>query len=227
MKEGKLYPIVEKHLKKYYGCFKTAKDTGLSYSRVDVVGIRDIGGELTGNIEIIVVEVKKGSQPFATASGQASSYKVYANRVYLADYRKKPFKQDEIQIASHLGIGLIQIVGKKCKEILTSPYYENMPKMAFEFLEKLRIGKCQFCGSFIQIGNEKDRYANVVWLAKPEKRKKCLARASKEKKGLMFWNYEIRKRKYKITRKKKYKYTTYERRFICPSCIKNFFSIKE
>lgn len=227
MKEKDLYPIVEAYLKRYYRCFKTAADTGLNYSRVDVVGIRDVGGELSGDIEIIVVEVKKGTQPFATASGQASGYKVYANKVYLADLREKPFNQDEIQIASHLGIGLIQIKSKKCKEVLTSPHYANMPKMAFALLEKIRIGQCQFCGSFFEIGNDSNRYSKLIGLYRPVYAQKVLKKAFNEEKGLLFYNYEVWARRFKATRLEKHKEYSYERRFVCPTCIQTFFFSNE
>ena len=114
--EKKYYPIVAKWLAKTHHCFKIAENTGLKFSRADIIGIRDIGGDLTGEIETIVVEVKRGSEAFATASGQAYGYIVYANRVYLADKRTNGFTQEELQIASHLGIGLISIdKNNKCR----------------------------------------------------------------------------------------------------------------
>ena len=95
-------------MKGHFRCFATATNTGLAYSRPDVTGVRDIGGDLSGEVESIIIEVKRGgSQSFATASGQALGYRVYANRVYLAEARAKTFNADEIQIASHRGIGLI------------------------------------------------------------------------------------------------------------------------
>ena len=68
LKEKSLYPVVERWLKRHYRCFATGTNTGLRYSRIDVVGIRDVGGDLSGEVESIAVEVKRGTQPFATAS---------------------------------------------------------------------------------------------------------------------------------------------------------------
>lgn len=68
--ERKLYPIVEKWMKKQFFCFKTAINRGVKYGRIDIVGIRDVGGDLSGEIETISIEVKRGSEPFATACGQ-------------------------------------------------------------------------------------------------------------------------------------------------------------
>src|SRR5437764_15255149 len=94
--ENTLYPYVERWLKRHFLCFRTAINKGLRHSRIDVVGVRDIGGDLSGDVETIAVEVKRGLFPFATASGQTLGYNVYANRVYLADVRDKSFTPDEI-----------------------------------------------------------------------------------------------------------------------------------
>src|SRR4051794_14223094 len=110
--EKTLYPLVARWMRQRFLCFRLAINKGLRYSRIDVLGIRDVGGDFSGEVETIAVEVKRGSTPFTNASGQALGYRVYANRVYLADVRDEPFNQDEILIASTLGIGLIQIKGK-------------------------------------------------------------------------------------------------------------------
>ncbi len=208
-KESLLYPIVEKWLRKSHHCFKTAINKGIKYSRIDVVGIRDVGGDLSGEIETISVEVKRGSEPFATASGQASGYKVYANLVYLADIRSHSFTTEEIDIASHLGIGLIQIRNRKCREALSSPYYKPVTKLNLMLLEKLRLGRCQFCHCFFETGNKKTRFAYMT--------RENIKKAISNGKGLIFWNYSVGKRK----RRSDSAHETYERRFICPDCIRN------
>ena len=55
MKESKLYPILEKWKSNYFHCFKTKSNTGLKYSRADIVGARDVGGDISGEIETIIV----------------------------------------------------------------------------------------------------------------------------------------------------------------------------
>ena len=206
------YELVSKWLLKKYQCFKVAINTGLKYSRADVIGIRDIGGDLTGEIETIIVEVKRGLEAFATASGQAFGYTVYANRVYLADIKPNGFSQEEIQIASHLGIGLIAI-GKmnRCTEVLSSPYYRPLTKLNFQLLEKMRLGKCQLCESIIEIGDDRNKYSYVS----KENFKKAIA----SEKGLIFWNRELAGRKEKNGVRLGRENTTYERRFICSDCI--------
>src|SRR5881409_2109423 len=114
------YPVVERGLRRRFRCFRTDINKGLAHGRMDVVGVRDMGGDLSGAIETIAVEVKRGSFPCANACGQTLGYKVYANRVYLADLRSEPFTSAQIHIASHLGIGLIQIRRSGCIEVVSS-----------------------------------------------------------------------------------------------------------
>lgn len=212
IKESTLYPIVEKWLSEYHRCFKTAKNKGLKYTKIDVIGIRDVGGELSGEIETIAIEVKKESEPFAKACGQTLGYKVYANRIYLAVLKEEHFNDVEIRIASHLGIGLILIQNKTCNEILSSPYYNPMMELNFSLLERLALGKCQLCGSFFEIGNfEKNRHSNLTG--------ENIEKALSKERGIMFWNREVADRKLKMGIGRKKDDKPYERRFICPDCL--------
>jgi hypothetical protein len=210
-KEADLYPLIERWLKEECVCFATAVNTGLKHSRPDVTGVRDIGGDLSGEIESIVVEVKRGTQPFTTASGQALGYRVYANRVYLADYRQAYFSSEEVHIASHLGIGLIQIKGKECVERLSSPNYTPITRLNRALLEKLSLGYCQLCGSVFNIGEFGKPFINLA--------RENLQRAIEKQKGLMFWNREVAERKNKLGVRTPGDGKTYERRFICPNCV--------
>jgi len=216
-KESELYPLVERWMRRKFQCFKTVIDKGLKYGRIDVLGVRDVGGDLSGEIETIAIEVKKGSTPFAKASGQTLGYRVYANRVYLADVRQDSFTTDEIHIASNLGIGLIRLKNKTCQEVLSSPYYQPITKLNLMLLESIAIGKCQFCNSFFEIGDSKNnRFSNVA--------RENLKQAILKEKGMMFWNYEAAYRKNKFHERRAVKQTAYERRYICSECIEVLFS---
>lgn len=208
------YPLVARWLKRHFLCFKVAVNKGLRYGRIDVLGIRDIGGDLCGEVETIAVEVKRGATPFANACGQTFGYSVYANRVYLADVRGDGFTQDEIFIANNLGIGLIRIKEKKIAEVLSSPFYRPILKMQLRLFEALRLGKCQLCDSIFQIGKPElaNNWSNVA--------RENIKRAIEQEKGLMFWNREVGDRKRKLgIRGKKEDTTTFERRFFCPDCV--------
>jgi hypothetical protein len=221
-RESDLYPIVERWVKSHFLCFKTALTKGLRYSMVDVIGIRDIGGELSGEIQTIAVEVKRKGSPFATTTGQTLGYNVYANRVYLAEERDKPFSLDERDIASHLGVGLIQIRNSKCHEILTSPFYTPINRLNLLLLETLGLGRCQFCASFFDIGDTKDHWRNMI---RGEDPAEDVRKAIKVAKGLMYWNQAVADRKRKIGVTKAEKGSSMERRFICPECVQGFLAI--
>jgi hypothetical protein len=219
--EKEYYPIVEKWLSKKHKCFRTVINKGLRYSRPDVIGVRDIDVDHTGEIETIIVEVKRDKEPFASASGQTFGYTVYANRVYLADKRQNSFSNDEIQIASHLGIGLISIDDKdNCNEVLSSPYYKTLPKLNMQLLETINLGKCQLCSNYVEIGNENKHFANLT--------RGKLDKAIQTEKGIIFWNNEVgqRKIKYGIRVNKDESIGTYERRFLCPDCVQLLGGLK-
>jgi hypothetical protein len=209
--EKTLYKLVAGWTRRHFLCFRVAVNKGLIYSRMDVLGIRDVGGDFSGDVETIAVEVKQGSTPFTNAAGQTVGYRVYANRVYLADLRDEAFNQDELLIASSLGIGLIHIKGTKCREVLSSPVYQPIPKLQLRLFAALLLGKCQLCGSLFHIG-EPD--SGTSWS------KVCVENvklAIKREKGLMFCNREVGERRAKLGLcKTDY---VYDRRFICPECI--------
>jgi hypothetical protein len=162
------------------------------------------------------VEVKRGLGSFATACGQAFGYNVYANRVYLADRRYSPFTYEEKRLASHIGIGLIHIKPNgTCEEIISSPTYVPLYGHSLLLLEKLALGKCQICGSFIEIGqNKQKQFSNLT--------REDLEKAIKEKKGVIFWNYELADRKNKLGIR--ISSSTHERRFVCWECVQIFLS---
>ena len=49
-------------------------DKGITYGRIDVSGIRHVGGHLTGASEFVAVEVKTDREGFGTAVGQAAGF---------------------------------------------------------------------------------------------------------------------------------------------------------
>lgn len=215
--ERELYPIVKQWMQKSLYCFKTDINKGLTHGRIDVVGVRDIGGEISGEVETIGIEVKTTSQSFADACGQTLSYKVYVNRVYLAQERDKPFDIDECSIASELGIGLIQIRRHKCIEVLSSPYYKPISRFNLSLLRKLTLGKCQLCEScFDYHPNEFEGLRLTT---------KGMHMAIQQEKGLTFFNSEETERKSKkgMIKKSNLDYL-YVHRLICHECVSSLFS---
>lgn len=209
--EKTLYPLVRQWIQRHFRCFRIEVNKGLRYGRIDVLGIRDVGGDFSGSVEVISIEVKRGSTPFTNAAGQTLGYRVYANRVYLADFREKPFGREELLIASNLGIGLIHIKGKKCREVLTSPVYQPIPELQFRLFEKLKLGTCTLCGSLFALGDsEESSWSNVC--------NENLEKAIKLKKGLLYGLREVDKRRDKLGLCKSSEYIQ-TRRFLCPDCV--------
>jgi hypothetical protein len=208
--EKEHYPTVQKWVRSHFRCFRTFTDTGSHYGRIDVGGIRDVGGDFSGAFETIAVEVKRGPR-FLNAAGQAVGYRVYANRVYLADARDPPFNREELLIATNLGIGLIQIRGTKCREVLSSPVYEPITQLQLRLFEKLQLGICTLCNCAFELGgSETSSWRNIS--------SEDILRAIKQKKGLLYGLREVDKRRAKLGLRGKTSYIE-TRRFLCPDCV--------
>ncbi|MBS3906573.1 MAG: hypothetical protein KGZ49_06005 [Syntrophaceae bacterium] len=209
--EARHYPTLERFLRRRFHCFVTAQNRGTRFGRIDVIGIRDIGGDLSGAVEILGVEVKAGGQPFNTATGQAFSYSVYADRCYLADVRSAPpyYSLEEVDIASRLGVGLIAIrPSGSVLEILASPQHHPLPDMRAEIIEKLRYAQCTLCGSLFQKGES----------GSPEKYvSRSLPKAIANELGFVYWLHEVNDR-----RKKPLVYN-YIRRYVCSDCVSSIY----
>ncbi len=217
--ESEYYAFVNEWAKDHFGFFKTAINRGLRYGRIDVLGVRDVGGDLSGEIESIAIEVKRGRTPFAVACGQTLGYRVYTNRVYLADVRLNSFNPDEVHIASNLGIGLIQMKDDSCLERLSSPFYTPITKLNLALMESIRLGKCSFCDSFFDIGDEENVKNTHSRLSREN-----LKRAVSDEKGMMFWHREGSHRKNQRDEKRANDNMCYDRRFVCSECIQLFFA---
>lgn len=218
--EAEYYEPMARWARKTLGCFETGINTGLRHGRIDVVGLRDSGGRLSGRADVIAIEVKRGTQPFATSIGQASGYSIYADRCYLAEYRPRGFTDDERAIASQLGVGLIQITGQqrvRVSEVLTAPLREPLEGLRLEVIEKLHFSLCTVCGSLFRCGEKGKPFANVA--RQQSARARHVERAVSEEKGIMYWLYEQAERSPKPTND-----VVYHRRYVCPDCVAALFA---
>ncbi len=216
--ERDLYPRVERWLKARYECFATKVDVGIRHGRIDVVGLRDVGGELSGTGEVVSIEVKPAGRPFATAAGQARGYSVYANRCYLASGRssRPTFTDDEIEIATQLGIGLIAIKKTGLVEALSAPRHEPVERLQLLVIERVGYSLCAVCHSFFRRGTRDgswDRVTRSGSSAGP-------VRAAERGRGYMFWLDEVADRN---RRRSSVRDVIYHRRYLCPDCVENLF----
>ncbi len=216
--ESKLYSIVQRYVKKRFACFATDINRGTKFGRVDVIGIRDVGRDLAGSYEVIGVEVKAGYQAFGTAAGQAYGYSVYAHRCYLADLRsgRQPFSLDEITIASRLGIGLLAITQNRVEEVLAAPLLHPVEAFQLELIEKIGFSLCTLCHSLFKRAEGKNWSASIS--------RAGVAKAAQNGKGVIYWLEELAERRQDRRKESKH---IYERRYICPGCVKVLSPEKE
>lgn len=215
VRELDLYEGVARWLSRTQRCFKTDVNKGLRVARIDAIGIRDVGGNLTGRCEVIAVEVKREGAPFGNALGQAHSYSVYADRCYLAYYLDSavPTSDEAIEIASHLGVGLIQLSGPpkapRFKVLLSAPTGLPLEHLRLELIDRLGHALCTVCGSLFE--------KKVV--RGDSTRSGILQRAVEDEKGLVYWLDEAA-RHARVPRGEPH----HRRRYICPDCLWAFFS---
>ena len=215
-KEAKLYPLVERWMRKRFVCFKTGINIGLRYSRVDVLGIRDIGGDLSGEVETIGIEVKKRHTTLCDRQWPSVGIQgLDANKVYLADVRGKNFTAHELDIATNLRIGLHPNFERQMLRgpLCSSPHHNPITRLSLHLIEKMALGKCQLCNSFFEIGEKGSRLRAYV-------AQENFSKARESGKGMMFWNREVAKRKDKLGIRSLGDYETFERRYFCPDCIR-------
>lgn len=224
--EKRYYPSVKEWMERRFPCFIAEVNRGLSGIGIpDIVGVQDVGGNLSGDVETIFIEVKRGHDPFARACGQTLSYNVCANRVYLADIRAGNFTPEELQIAGHLGIGLVRIRKGRCTEVLSSPFHTPIRGLSLRLLEVLGLARCQLCDSFFKMRNAEKPWSNVV--RADEDACYVVKKAIDREKGLMFWRMKVAERKRKLRLTDIEKGSSEERRFICPECVTGVLAIDE
>lgn len=219
MKERELYARVANWSERALGCFATGVDTGVRHGRIDVVGLRDTGGVLSGRSEVVAIEVKRGTQPFATSVGQATGYSIYADRCYLAELRPEGFDPDEQAIAMRLRVGLIQISGRtrlRVREVLTAPVREPLDGLRLLVIEKLNYSLCTICGSLFRRGEPGSWSAHVA--RQQATRQRHLAKALEDEEGLVYWLEEQAQRSDTADRD-----IIHHRRYVCADCTTALF----
>jgi len=211
MKESLFYPCVEELLKsEAFGCFKTEKRVGTSFVGIaDVIGARDVGGDVRGDIEVIAVEVKKTPSNFGKILGQALGYSLFAHKCYLAVpfLDEKAFSLEQKELATRLGVGLLEIRKShgalRCTEVLTSanhiPHGHQMETLLRRGLELVR---CSFCGIFTEANNVSESWKEAL------------------KKNKIYRIWRKPDRKLLFSRRKK---GDWRRLYVCNDCVKELW----
>ncbi len=155
VRESLYYPYLERFLRRSLGCFTTEQTTGPpAVGPADVLGVRDLGGTLSGDVELIAVEVKLNTSNFGKHLGQALGYSLFSHKCYLAVPMKKRerFTPEQRELAIRLGVGLIEIRGwraRQCVEVLNSPYHEPIDALMLRALYLVDYFKCAVCGTMV------------------------------------------------------------------------------
>ena len=202
--EKSLYPRIEKFLLNTLKCNWVLSELGSNdVGRVDVVGIKSFKDRFSNRYEIIGVEVKPKTFHFGKKIGQALAYSLFANRVYLACHEE--FSQSQIELASRLGVGLIQIKSKAgCSEVIGSKIFDPDREKMLNLLTKMSLAECMLCNSLIDL--EKNYSNNLP---------RAISR------GIPFEFYRKIDAQYAPSYKGKKK-IIFQWLYVCPSCLKLF-----
>ena len=222
LRESDLYVSVEKWAKKHFGCFATGINKGTNYGRVDVVGLRQIPGDLSAETEFICIEVKKGTQPFLNALGQASSYSIYGDYSYLAEYRPDgPFNEEERVLAERLGVGLIRINSHLAVSLVsTARRCQPDENFRLRIADQLGFVRCVICTTFFPRKRESQNWGNLQ--KHIDDREKMIS-SVEDGKGIVFWPDDASK--HDVTHDLRHSDDRiYNRRFACNTCSGLFLS---
>jgi len=209
MAEKDLYKPVAAFIKREFNCFAVKTTTGTRHGSIDVVGLRDLIGDLGGGTEVIAVEVKPEKSTLLKSLGQAYAYSVMADRCYLAIHKpyRRRVSQEEIDMAAQLNVGLIQIGTRKtCRVLVSSPRQEPLRSHRLALIRKVGYVECVVCGTLFPntgLRSQRDRSS--------------IRHAIVEEKAFRYWLFELAERR--GADKRRY---IYDSRYICPDCVQAF-----
>ncbi len=159
--EKELYPLVRRWLQRegYYcgdeqvkpdGSPRPWEDVGLRSTRLDVVGLKSIGGRFYDELEMVGVEVKKASKATVSHINQTLGYHRFVDRAYFA--KPGDYRPELVQEAVRFGIGLLTIdtTSKKrpIRVVLSAGMNRPHPEQRAELMKRLWVTQCRLCGVF-------------------------------------------------------------------------------
>lgn len=216
--EADLYGPMEKFIRSGMSCWHARTKAAVpDVGEVDVLGVRYVGGDLSGRSEVVAVEVKLSTARFAVAAGQAHGYSVVAERCYLAAIIES-FTPAQVLIASRLGIGLIRIRRTpsgafRFAEVLSAPTGDPVEELRLQAADRLGLASCSLCqGLFRRYREKSEDYKAVVRATKQG----SLHQAADDDKGLVWWLDE------QAEEHGRYRNDGYTRvrRYLCRSCVR-------
>lgn len=214
--EKDLYLPVERFAKRTLSCWETGQERFIAdVGRLDVLGARYIGGDLSGKCEVIAIEVKPDTSRFALSAGQAHGYSVAADRCYLAVATPR-FSAAQVMIAAHLNVGLISIKrtgrGYSVDEVVTAPAAEPIEEYRLQAAERLGLASCTLCRTLFPRDVDKaGDFKGVASARLPG----SLTRAGEGEVGLMWWLTE----QSTVHGRNIGEDDTRVRRYMCPACV--------
>jgi len=152
VKEEFYYDRVVDFLRNKFKCFAAKKQMGVKQvGIVDVAGLRDVGGISSPDIELISIEVKKSRGNFCKLLGQTLGYSLFSHKCYLAIPlgENEAYTPAEKEMATQLGVGLIDVGSEDVREVITSKAFKPIPSLFMRTIWNMEYMRCNICGNYV------------------------------------------------------------------------------
>ena len=219
--ERQYYDLIAKSfLAKELKCFDSKREIGTTMGQVDVVGIKELSSDFKSTTELVAVEVKDENAPFLNSIGQAFAYSIYAHRCYLAfkKGRGKRFTQEEVDIASQFGVGLVEIRSKRKIEVVSiSKQFEPKQHYVHYFYSKLGYFSCAICnGTYAHRDITRINKKQHISPSEDNKYLGNIERVIKQHRNALYFLYTL------FDQRGDQRTNVYDKRYICKDCISIF-----
>lgn len=221
-REASLYKRVEHFAKNSLGCQFAKQQVGTRLGKIDVAGVRELRGDFESDAEVVAIEVKEERAAFLNAIGQAVAYSIYAHRCYLAVRRRRgnSFTDEERQVATQFGVGLIEIGSNKFSMPVTPRRFSPENRNVLQIIHRLGLFRCAPCRAVYEDADRSDiNQSGQIYLPDNSKYRGQLLKILQKGKHARYYLYNLHHQR---DDKRRY---VYDKRYLCQDCVSLFASL--
>ena len=221
--ESALYKQVMSIAEDEFACWIVDKQVGTRHGIVDVMGLRELQGDYGSTTELIAFEVKEEKATFLKSLGQTFACSVYAHKCYLAVRKRysNVFSNEERDIATQFGIGLIEIKSRNKYEIVaTSRKFMPEKHYTLQIFNKLKVFQCSLCHGVFDRQDLISVSGKDIDLKNRPKYRGYFNKAIRERKNISYGIFELHEQRIEEERD-----FVHDERFLCKDCVTIFASL--
>lgn len=221
-RETSLYKRVEQFARDSLGCQFAKQQVGTRLGKIDIAGVRELRGDYESDAEVIAIEVKEERAAFLNAIGQAVAYSIYAHRCYLAVRRRRgnSFTDEERQVATQFGVGLIHIGSNTLSVPVTSRRFSPENRNVLQIVHRLGLFRCSLCRAVYEDVDRSDiNQSGQISLDSNPAYRGQLAKILQKGKHARYYLYNLHEQRDDARR------YVYDMRYLCQDCVSVFASL--